>query len=318
MSRELPEISIIVPAPPGQPEVKSATAARHLEYPAQKIEIIIARGRQPSIQRNAALKVASGDLIYFLDDDVIPDAANLRRMAEAFQDPKVAMIGGPSLCPSDSPALEKTFALVLSAGLAFGPSRARYAKVGQRRASSEKELILCNLAARREAVMDLGGFDETLYPNEENALMDGLQKHGLTLLYDPEFAGVRRPRRTLGAFARMLITYGRGRAEQFRLHPTPGSALNFMPPIFCVYLILLPLAILWPWGVLPLLAYAVLVFLQTLALLPRGGILALAAAPLIVLTHILYGLGFWRGLFTPLGKKNMGPKLEVTLETITP
>ena len=28
------------------------------------------------------------------------------------------------------------------------------------------------------------------------------------------------------------MTYGRGRAEQFRLHPTPGSALNFVPPLF--------------------------------------------------------------------------------------
>ena len=39
----------------------------------------------------------------------------------------------------------------------------------------------------------------------------------------------------LPAFCRMLITYGRGRAEQFRLHPGPGSLLNFIPPLFFLF-----------------------------------------------------------------------------------
>src|SRR5207249_11576062 len=129
--------------------------------------------------------------------------------------------------------------VALSSWLAFGPSRARYDSVGQARASSEKELILCNLLARRDALQELSGFDESLYPNEENALMDELQKRGGKLLYDPELIVHRRPRATLKAFAKMLLTYGRGRAEQFRSHPTFGSALNFVPPVFCLYLLLL-------------------------------------------------------------------------------
>src|SRR5213082_2623628 len=60
----------------------------------------------------------------------------------------------------------------------LGPSRARYTPVGQQRATNEKEIILCNLVARREDVVNLGGFNEALYPNEENALMDQLQAGG--------------------------------------------------------------------------------------------------------------------------------------------
>ena len=89
-------------------------------------------------------------------------------------------------------------------------------------------------------MLELGGFNEALYPNEENALMDELQKRGGKLIYDPQLVVHRRPRSNLKAFAKMLLTYGRGRAEQFRLHPTPGSALNFVPPLFCVYLLALP------------------------------------------------------------------------------
>ncbi len=129
---------------------------------------------------------------------------------------------------------------MLASWLAFGPSRARYAAVGKVRETSEKELILCNLLARRQAMLELGGFNEALYPNEENALMDELQKRGGKLIYDPQLLVHRRPRSSLKSFAKMLMTYGRGRAEQFRLHPTSGSALNFVPPLFCLYLLALP------------------------------------------------------------------------------
>ena len=50
------------------------------------------------------------------------------------------------------------------------------------------------LSELRAALLELGGFNEALYPNEENALMDELQKRGGKLLYDPDLAVARRPR----------------------------------------------------------------------------------------------------------------------------
>jgi hypothetical protein len=229
----------------------------------------------------------------------------------------VRVVGGPNLCPPESPVIEKIFALVLGSWLAFGPSRARYVPVGKVRATSEKELILCNLLAQRAPLLERGGFNEKLYPNEENALMDDLQKSG-QLIYDPEFAVERRPRPNLKAFMKMLRTYGRGRAEQFRVHPTPGSALNFVPPLFLIYVLVLAVALpllltgslpVSPFWIYPLLAplglYLAAVCLQSVALVPRGGLAhSLGAFPLIILTHLLYGYGFWRGLFTSLKPPN--------------
>ena len=118
------------------------------------------------------------------------------------------------------------------------------------------------------------------------------------------------------------MTYGRGRAEQFRLHPTPGSALNFVPPLFCLYLLALPFVLapapIGKFILLPLMAYGLAVLVQALALALGGRLLpSLAAIPLIVLTHILYGLGFWRGLFTPLRRPGQRPPGEVVLERVS-
>lgn len=316
MSNELPFVTIIIPTRPGEAEPKAVLAARQLDYPKDRLEIIVARGKQPSVQRNTALRAARGDLIYFLDDDALPQQDNLRKAVSLFAEASVAMVGGPNLCPADAPLLEQVFAVVLSSKLAFGPSAARYDSVGVVRATSEKELILCNLMARREPMMALGGFDEALYPNEENALMDGLQQRQLKLIYDPQFIAHRRPRPTLQAFCKMLMTYGRGRAEQFRLHPTPGSALNLVPPLFCVYLLLV-LAAGWMFPVLglPLLIYGLAVLAQTAkSASGHGWMRSLLAAPLVVAAHVFYGLGFWRGLFTQLKAPGDKPRTEVVLE----
>ncbi len=168
-------------------------------------------------------------------------------------------------------------------------------------------------------MLQLGGFDESLYPNEENALMDELQQRGGKLVYDPELVVYRRPRPTLRAFVNMLLNYGRGRAEQFRLHPTPGSALNFVPPLFCLYLAVLPLGVAW-WGrgaLAPLAFYAVTVLGQMLFSTATGaGVNGLLALPLVVATHLFYGLGFWRGLFTRPARVAPATR-EVKLEKIT-
>ena len=290
-------VTIIIAARPDQAEVRAVAAAQKLECADGQVEILLARGRQPSVQRNAALRAARGEIIYFLDDDSIAPPGNLRRALEHFQSPDVKMAGGPSLCPPDAPGLQQAFALTMGSWLAFGPSRSRYRACGGVRATSEKELILCNLLARREDLLQLGGFNEALYPNEENALMDELQKRGGKLLYDPDLIVHRPPRPNFRSFCKMLLSYGRGRAEQFRLHPTLRSAPNFVPPLFCLYLVALPfLPAVFRWVAA---AYLAAVLVQAIAVLGwRKWLWLPQIMGLIFVSHVVYGLGFWRGCVT--------------------
>lgn len=321
-------VSVIIPVHPAKLEARSAAASRLLDYPKDKLEIIVVRSTDlstfPSMKRNAAIRAAKGELIYFLDDDSVPLPGNLRRAVEYFKDPKVQMVGGPNVCPSDAPTIEQTFANVMGSWLAFGPSCARYRSVGKLRESNEKELISCNLVSRRDVLLEAGGFDESLYPNEENALMDAVLKRGKEL-YDPEMIVHRRPRSNFKSFAKMLFSYGGGRAQQFRLHPTAGSFINFIPPAFCLYLlailILVPLRVFSPrislLALVPLALYLAAVLVQTLAVMARTSFMSgLRALPLLALTNILYGAGVLRGFFSKIAHVKPGGATDIRLETV--
>ena len=106
------------------------------------------------------------------------------------------------------------------------------------------------------------------------------------------------------------------------MNPTPGSAMNFVPTLFLVYLAALPFLVsltssgkMW---LLPLAFYGLAVLAQAGVLVAQGGLWrGLAAGPLIVLTHVLYGYGFWRGLFTRLKPAEQRAPVAVGLERVT-
>jgi hypothetical protein len=111
----------------------------------------------------------------------------------------------------------------------------------------------------------------------------------------------------------MLLNYGRGRAEQFRAYPTARSAINFVPPMFCLFLAavaFLPPVFMWVLAV-----YGAAVLAQAVVILPWRKLHWLPAIMgLILASHIFYGLGVWRGCLTrprpPAASVAAGVKLE--------
>src|SRR5258708_16350161 len=78
VNQALPFVTVVIPTRPEQAEVPALTASRALDYPREKLELLVARGRQPAVQRNDPLNAARGELIYFFDDDSTPLPGNLR------------------------------------------------------------------------------------------------------------------------------------------------------------------------------------------------------------------------------------------------
>jgi hypothetical protein len=71
---------------------------------------------------------------------------------------------------------------------------------------------------------------------------------------------------------------------------------------------------MWLW---PLAFYAAALLIQTGLLRSASGRRYGRVAPLIMLTHLLYGAGFWRGLFTRPSPPSLERSSEITLEHVS-
>ncbi|OGR23696.1 MAG: glycosyl transferase family 2 [Desulfuromonadales bacterium GWD2_54_10] len=261
--------SLIIPVKPGG-TTKALYALMQLKGQVYPYEILIAEGTSPSRQRNLAAEQARGDILYFLDDDscVVPDC--MTQCAQAFGDLSVAVVGGPSLTPDSDSRLQHIFAYALTTSFGSGAMRNRYRAAGRSRITTERELILCNMAIRRDLFLAAGGFDERLYPNEENELLDRIISLGHNLVHVPSMAVMRSQRTTLAAFVRQMFSYGRGRAQQ-TIIARSCSFMSFMPLILLIYVALLPLLpanMLWK---LPLVSYIALDIVFTIVTLLKTG-----------------------------------------------
>lgn len=309
------KVSIIIPVKPGG-AVGAIAALKSLDPDSPDHEIIIAEGKKPSRQRNMAAKAAKGDILYFLDDDAlaVPDA--LKRLVASFEDQNVAAVGGPSITPPGDSIFQRSVAWALASSFGGGAIRNRYRRYGVLRDTDDRELILCNLAFRRETYLLFGGLDERLYPNEENELIDRLLASGARLLHDPELFIRRSQRPTVAAFIRQMRTYGKGRAEQTLI----SRSLSFkavIPALFVVYAISLPFLSPGWWYNLPALLYLVAILASMATAAKEEGLQIASRLPLVyTLLHFCYGAGFIVGLFSPRYRMVNEHNTDVTLKSL--
>lgn len=291
----MPSFSIIIPVKPGG-HVAASEHLKKIMPDDHTCEVQLAEGRAPSRQRNLAAREAAGDILYFLDDDSLIRPENLALCSDGMSDPAVAVVGGPSITPAGDSRLQKLFGYALASAFGSGAVRNRYRVHGETRNTTDKELILCNLAVRRSVFMDLGGFNECLYPNEENEFMERVTSAGYRMLHVPSMTVFRSQRQTVGAFTRQMFSYGRGRGQQ-SLITSSYSVTSFIPLFFVAYLILSLVCIKHLLLLVPLVIYLVAALASSLLVLRRtGDLFSLLLPGIYPLMHIANGVGLLYGL----------------------
>ncbi|MDD2851973.1 MAG: glycosyltransferase family 2 protein [Desulfuromonadaceae bacterium] len=237
-------------------------------------------------------------MLYFLDDDALISPDNFIRCGSGMHNPVIAAVGGPSITPDSDSWLQKLFGSALASSFGSGAVHNRYRQHGEPRLTTDKELILCNLAVRRSVFIDLGGFNESLYPNEENEFLERVASAGYSVLHDPCMYVSRSQRKTLKAFIRQMFSYGRGRAQQ-SLMTSSYSMTSFIPLFFVAYLALCLMCLKFMLLLLPLVVYLTLAFASSLWEYRRTkasfSLLLLGIFPLM---HVVNGLGLFYGLIT--------------------
>jgi glycosyltransferase involved in cell wall biosynthesis len=249
----------------------------------------------PADARNAALRKAQGDIVYFLDDDVTiaPDLFSRALNTFALR-PEVDVIGGPNLTPLDSSSFEQCVGFVLASPFGSAHVCDRYRSSGLIRRTDDRALILCNLAIRGRALASRHPvFGGELVCNEENLLLGLLELENRVMLHDPGLIVYHTRRGTLSGFFQQVFRYGRGRWQNTQHLPESLSPIFVVPVFLLGYLLSLTFVRSW-WWILPLGIYLAMVSMfSTLEAIrnrtPRHFPLMLVLFPSC---HLAYATGF--------------------------
>lgn len=175
----------------------------------------VAEARQGiALARNAGVESARGDIIAFVDDDVLVGSSWLSVIAFAFEaDPTLAVLGGRLLANPESP-MPAWIADVNPAPLGlvdFGDSR---------RVLTIPYLATANCAFRRSAILEAGMFDvrlgrqpDKLYADEDTDMVLKIQRAGGCVVYEPAMTAlhfVPNHRMTKAYFRRWYFEKGEG------------------------------------------------------------------------------------------------------------
>ncbi len=239
--------------------------------------------------RQIGLEKAQGEFIAFTDADCIPDKDWLKNLIKEISEGIIG-VGGAAKNVGDG-LVTHSVHLALDTFLGSGRSpQGRFFKTKR----FVESIGGFSSIYRREDLLAEGGFNTRLPVGEDLELNRRLCKKG-RLLYTPEAIVLHHHDWTLKGFAKKIYRYGRERGI------IRACNLQVIPPL-AVPLLVLSL-IFTRWIFIPLLILY-LVCLMSLGLkfsIQERNTRYLATIPLVyLLEHMLYSIGFWKGLIMSL------------------
>lgn len=162
-----------------------------------------------SVARNRGAALARGEVIVYTDDDCMPDEDWLWRIVGAFDDPKWVAAGGPNLPPSPRNDIERC--------VAAAPGGPCHVLLNDEEA---EHLPGCNLAIRKSALENIGGFDPVFRAAGDDVdICWRLRAAGGRLRFVPGAMVWHHRRFTMEAYFRQQRGYGHAEALLMKKHP---------------------------------------------------------------------------------------------------
>ncbi|MGW4329300.1 mycofactocin biosynthesis glycosyltransferase MftF [Nocardia sp. NPDC004573] len=178
------------------------------------------RKQGPAAARNAGLRAATTDFVAFLDSDVVPRSGWLEVMLGHFSDPGVALVA-PRIVALDPE----------STALARYEHTRSSLDLGRREAAVHSRGLVsyvpsAALLARRRALLEQGGFDDSMHVAEDVDLCWRLERAGWRLRYEPAAHVAHDHRVCFRAWFGRKLFYGTGAAPLGERHAGTVSPLS--------------------------------------------------------------------------------------------
>ncbi|MDR1454820.1 MAG: glycosyltransferase [Tannerella sp.] len=244
----------------------------------------------PGQARNYGATKASGDYLIVLDSDCILPPGYLQAVSAALSREDADAFGGPDSASDHFTDLQKAINYSMTSFFTTGGIRGGKKKLDRYYPRS------FNMGIRRKVYDELGGFSKMRF-GEDIDFSIRIYEAGYKVCLFPT-AWVYHKRRTdWKKFYRQVYNSGIARINLYRKHPRSLKPVHLLPTLFTLgTCCLLGMSFFCVWSLIPLLLYAVLVFIDATLRnkSPRVGILAVVAS-CIQLTG--YGCGFMSGIW---------------------
>lgn len=252
---ELPGVSIVIPVKDRADELQRCLASLLLlDYPKERLQVIVVddgscddsavvarrsgalvvpsggTGRGPAAARNVGARSATGEILAFIDSDCSASTSWLAELLPAFNDPKMAAVGGQVDGMCTESAVDRYEAVMSSLSLG---SRERTGNSGD----DTFYLPSCNLLVRRTVFLGVGGFEDTMHVGEDVDLTWRLRDRGWTIAYLPAGRVLHEHRSSIRSFMSRRFDYGTSEGMLQRLHPHRHKRM-VIPPLLALLLAL--------------------------------------------------------------------------------
>jgi glycosyltransferase involved in cell wall biosynthesis len=331
-SSPLVGVSYVMPVLNDATHVRAAVESILEQDYAGPVEVLIAQG--PSIDGTAELvaDLASRDArVRVLDNEVGSTPAGLNVGIRAARHPIIVRVDSHSMLPRDYARIavatlertgadnvggimdargvtpfERAVALAYTTKVGLGGSAFH---VGGHEGPADTVYLG---VFRRDALLRVGLFDETVKRGQDWELNRRLRQTGGIVWFTPELAVTYRPRSTVERLARQMFSTGLWRGELARRFPSATGIRYFMPPIMVLGVVIgvlvgiggiLQAAMgVTPWLLIGFAVPAVYLLFVVVATLvfARGKGASTAAWFLVVLPciHVTWGVGFVLGVLS--------------------
>ena len=175
------------------------TAAIAREYP---VNLIATENRGLSSARNTGAEAATGEIVAYTDDDAYPDPHWLTYLAHTFMTTDYAAVGGPNIAPPGDGRLAEC--------VAHSPGGPVHVLLNDRDA---EHIPGCNMAFRRAALLDIGGFDPRFRTAGDDVdVCWRIQQRGWKIGFNPAAMVWHHRRNSLRMYWKQQKGYGRAEA----------------------------------------------------------------------------------------------------------
>ncbi len=232
------KFTLVIPVAPER-NAEIIESIKNLDYPNNKFHVVVAKGFNPSENRNKGIMKARGEIVVFLDDDAIIESDYLNNVEEFFSNhPEVDIVGGPQLTPINDRGFAKISGYGLSSRFGAWKLSNRYSGNKEILDADETSITSANLICKKK-VFGKVKFDENIFPGEDPKFIADAKKMGYRVAYSPEIVVYHRRRPTLNSFVKQIFNYGMVRPKKESFLTTLKMPFFFIPSLFFIYLVLL-------------------------------------------------------------------------------